>query len=493
MLRKVIVGLLLLSGLILTACSGSIDKVFASQVPASSPIGGEQTRDGQFESVAPTGGEAQTDQQGAVPVAAANTTYTIVDTGLGRCYDNSQEIPCPSEGEAFYGQDAQYAGTQAAYQDNGDGTVTDLNTGLMWTQNYYGKMTWEEALASDDSFTLARYDDWRLPTIKELYSLIDFNGSSFQQIPYIDTDYFDFRFGDSSLGERTIDAQYWSSTEYVSTTMNGTHTVFGVNFADGRIKGYGTSMGPRVMTQFVRYVRDNSTYGVNDFVDNGDSTITDRATGLTWMQTDSGTTLNWEQALSYCEDLSYAGNDDWRLPNAKELQSIVDYSRAPTVTNSAAIDPIFDVTEIESWFWSGTTHLDGPSGDQAVYVAFGRAFGLPNGTLTDVHGAGAQRSDPKSGDPANYASGRGTQGQDDQVRIYNYARCVRNGAQFVPVTGSPTGQTAGQQLPGEQTLPDGNQQAPGGQLPGGGTGQPPTGGQSQGPGGPPPQGGQPPQ
>jgi hypothetical protein len=46
--------------------------------------------------------------------------------------------------------------------------------------------------------------------------------------------------------------------------------------------------------------------------------------------------------------------------------------------------------------------------------------------LLDVHGAGAQRSDPKAGDPADYPYGRGPQG--DVIRINNYVRCVRGGA-----------------------------------------------------------------
>jgi len=75
----------------------------------------------------------------ALPGISSGTTsggtaeYTIVDTGQVDCYNSDGEaIACPSEGEALYGQDAQYEGAQFAFQDNGDGTVTDLNTGLMW-------------------------------------------------------------------------------------------------------------------------------------------------------------------------------------------------------------------------------------------------------------------------------------------------------------------------------------------------------------------------
>ncbi len=51
-------------------------------------------------------------------------------------------------------------------------------------------------------------------------------------------------------------------------------------------------------------------------------------------------------------------------------------------------------------------------------------MGYMNGSWLDVHGAGAQRSDPKQGNPADYPYGRGPQG--DAIRIYNYARCVRD-------------------------------------------------------------------
>jgi hypothetical protein len=53
------------------------------------------------------------------------------------------------------------------------------------------------------------------------------------------------------------------------------------------------------------------------------------------------------------------------------------------------------------WYWSGTTLLDGPSSESGVYVCFGRAMGYMNGRWMDVHGAGAQRSDPKVGPITN--------------------------------------------------------------------------------------------
>jgi len=381
-----------------------------------------------------------------------NYDYPIIDTGQDVTYDTLQAIPVPQPGDPFYGQDAQYDGIQYSFENNNDGTVTDLNTGLVWQQYLFNeKFTYDDAVAAADTFSLNGYNDWRFPSIKELYSLIDFTGvtgiSAGESTPYIDTNYFEFRYGDETSGERFIDAQYVSSTEYVGTTMNGDFTVFGVNFADGRIKGYGTTMPGSSEKLFeVRFVRGNPDYGTNDFIDNGNETITDNATGLMWSKSDNGVGLNWEEALNWVyqkNQETFLGYNDWRLPNAKELQSIVDYTRSPQTTNSASIDSLFNVTPIIDeggetnypFYWANTTHADGPPDHQftkAVYVCFGEALGFMeqppgsgNHVLMDVHGAGAQRSDPKQGDPNNYPHGFGPQG--DVIRSYNYVRLVRGG------------------------------------------------------------------
>ena len=219
-------------------------------------------------------------------------TYPIVDTGQAQCYSNAAQIAYPKQQEAFFGQDALCVGNEPSYRNNGDGTVTDLVTGLVWQKDPGAKKTFAEAVAGAKSFRLAGKSDWRLPTIKELYSLIDFRGYSMQTAEqsgsYLNTDYFRFSYGDARMGERVIDAQFWTST----------------------------------------------------------------------------------------------------------------------------------------------THLEHYTCGAAVYVCFGEAFGYmgPPGApkrKLDVHGAGAQRSDPKAGDPAQFPTGRGPQG--DEIRIYNYVRCVRGG------------------------------------------------------------------
>ena len=294
-----------------------------------------------------------TSNQASLPL-----TYSVVGTG--------QTTHLQRQGPALEGAQAGRAlfrpgcllprGRNHSYRDNGDGTVTDLNTGLMWVQARGAKVTWDAAVAGASACRIGRHDDWRMPTIKELYSLINFSGGFHPEgnsTPYLDTKYFRFVYGDPSKGERPIDCQDWSATQYVSTTMDGNPTVFGVNFADGRIKGYPKQRrGPEGSTAnklYVRYVRGNPDYGKNNFHDNGDGTISDRATGLMWSKADSKVGMNWQAALAWVQAKNaekYLGYSDWRLPNAKELQSIVDYTRAPAVTHSPAIDPIFQTTRL---------------------------------------------------------------------------------------------------------------------------------------------------
>jgi hypothetical protein len=391
-------------------------------------------------------------------------TYKIVDTGQTIYYDNQNEIAAPAAGAPFFGQDAGIMGHQASYTDNGDGTVTDNVTGLIWQQstdlngdgviNIEDKRSHAEALAGADTFSLAGYDDWRLPSIKEAYSLFMFTGqdpSGYQGtdtenlIPFVDTSYFDVAYGDTDAGERIIDGQYASSTVYVSTTMNGDSTMFGVNFVDGRIKGYpmGPMPGQSEDKQFyVLYVRGNELYGQNDFADNGDGTVSDLATGLMWQKNDSEFGMNWEEALAWAQTKnseSYLGYNDWRVPNAKELHSILDYSRSPATSNSAAIDPVFSCTLIQDegdeenypFYWTSSTHANMQNGAWAAYLCFGEGLGFMaepfppfNVSLLDVHGAGAQRSDPKTGSADDYPEGHGPQG--DVVRIDNFVRLVRD-------------------------------------------------------------------
>lgn len=366
----------------------------------------------------------------------------VVDTGQNQAYDSNGNVISPQAGEAFYGQDVDYHSAGFLFTDNGDGTVRDNNTELTWQQTPSAeKYTWQVGQDYCEALELAGQDDWRAPSLKELISIEDFS----QGWPYIDTDYFSF--GDEEIGKQL---QFWSSNDYkVGTTHGGAASAFGLNYGTGHIKAYpsgdgmegagevptdgspvGTDTssdippppdgeapggGGNVAAKFVRCVRGDA-YAVNEFIDNGDGTISDLATGLMWMQTDSGEGKDWENALAYAENLEHAGYSDWRLPNVKELQSIVDYSGV-----YPAIDAnFFQVTDIDAYFWTSTSAFFSNASEEAQkrywawYVAFGYAVDKEG---NDSHGAGAVRYDTKvEGGPSG----------EDAERVYNYARAVRN-------------------------------------------------------------------
>ncbi len=386
---------------------------------------------------------------------SVHKNYPIVDTAQALCYSSStgEEENCTN-----IGYDADYMGNQPVYTLSEDGlTVVDNITQLIWLQStdtnednivdVNDKLTQSEAVSYCQNLNRGGRTDWRLPSIKESFSLIMFTGedpSGYQGsdtsslIAFLD-EKFDWGFGDQNAGERLIDGQYASSTLYLSTTMNNDATMFGVNFIDGRIKGY--PIDNKVF--YVRCVAGNVDYGINEFIDNYDETISDEATGLMWQKNDAES-KNWDDAIAQCVSDTTAGYSDWRLPNVKELQSIVDYESSPDTHNFAAIDIVFNATSIINeagnidWgaYWASTTHANNNGfGDSGSYVSFGRALGYMNGNVIDVHGAGAQRSNNKisvaNESGANSAIGvtgafyyKGPQG--DILRDNNKIRCVRD-------------------------------------------------------------------
>ena len=364
--------------------------------------------------------------------AASKGSYPIVGTSQTKCWDSAGNIITPVLGEAFFGQDAQFTHSTPVHTKSSDGlTVKDEVTGLTWQKTYdSGTYYWASIQTVVDNLNAQNYggyNDWRVPTIKELYSL--WNGSV--GWPYIDTEYFDIVYTDE---EDLSHAIFWSSDKYTGVLGNitggngeaaGDELAFGVNFGTGHIKAYSISSGP--MHQ-VRCVRGNLSYGVNLFQNNNDGTISDLATGLMWQQTDNGTGIDWEHALAYAQtqnNANYLGHNDWRLPNNKELQSIVDYTRSPYATNSAnvgpAINALFNCTGILNdggkedypYYWTSTSAIPNPTGTYtyAWYVAFGQA---EDGNGENLHGAGAVRFDKKT-----VGTGEG------EERVLNYIRLVR--------------------------------------------------------------------
>ncbi|MBC8420655.1 MAG: DUF1566 domain-containing protein, partial [Desulfobacterales bacterium] len=273
--------------------------------------------------------------------------YQLPDTGIDKCYDNDSEITCPSLlTQWYYGQDAQYDGPQPTYTDNGNGTVTDLNTGLMWQQGdsqNASSRTWQEAGDYCSGYSLAGHSDWRLPNRRELMSIVDYGRYN----PAIDTAYF------PNCGS----SGYWSDSTYAGDS----NQAWAVDFYFGYVLN-------KASNNYVRCVR-GEPIAISNFHDNGDGTVSDSVTGLMWQQGDgqNDTGHSWRDALFYCECLSLAGYRDWRLPNVRELETIVDCDRY-----GPAIDTDYFPNCSSSYYRSSSTLANGPA--YTWDVNFGKGF-----------------------------------------------------------------------------------------------------------------------
>ncbi len=243
--------------------------------------------------------------------------FKLPDTGQELCYNWDSIIDCPSSGEDFYGQDGTYSINPPDLTDNGDGTIQDKLTGLTWEKKTEGieTVTYAEALLYCENLVLGGSDDWRLPTRPEYSTVLNYGVIS----PALDHDIFP---GEPGIGDT---ASYWTTSDYHDNTSQ----VWKIKISFGLIdKNSKTgSMGK------VRCVT-GTVLPTAKFVDNGDGTVTDKSTGLMWEQkTDDGSTgdkdikRTWNASMQYCESLTLGGYTDWRLPNTKEQERIVDLGK----------------------------------------------------------------------------------------------------------------------------------------------------------------------
>jgi hypothetical protein len=121
---------------------------------------------------------------GVVLLVAPHEAWTagwkpLTDTGQARCYDAlGAEMTCPPEGQPLSGQDAQFPGRNPACQDNGNQTISDGNSGLMWMKSDDGvPRKWRDAIDYCNGLDFAGHSDWRLPKRFELDSIVDYGRS----------------------------------------------------------------------------------------------------------------------------------------------------------------------------------------------------------------------------------------------------------------------------------------------------------------------------
>jgi hypothetical protein len=328
---------------------------------------------------------------------SAAHAYKLPDTGQTECNDDAGDIiDCNGTG-----QDGAYNINPMSFTDNGDGTVRDNNTGLMWQKCVVGQEAYQATCIGiptdfngDQAFginnaqfnshglnacgdsTTGNHTDWRLPTKKELLSIVDYGNS----VPATDPIYFPnvpVTFQDQSY--------YWTSTYYAGYSND----VWEADMWHGGVAIYYLPTPQQYDTNgYVRCVRGGQT-SLNftnnrgqtspSLANNDDGTVTDNRTGLIWQKCSSGlnndsscsgniSKYTWDQALAYCKSLSLGSSiySQWRLPNIKEIESLSDDTVYHPAINSVAFPNV--PSGYQSYYWSSTTDAGGP--DQAWVVDF---------------------------------------------------------------------------------------------------------------------------
>ncbi len=295
------------------------------------------------------------------------------------------------DGYYIYGQDRSYI-------DHTDGTVSDTMLNLIWQNNYSDNKGYanngtipdlNQTRASEycKDINLTGSTHWRLPTMRELASLVDYSVA--RPNPTINPIF---------ITTTRKGGMYWTDTIYAPNTTKAWFVRFAAN---------GVNRRPKSNTYSVRCVHDESpSY---KYV-KADGTVTDGKTGLIWQDGYSDNDGNikmtsWNNAISYCNNLDALGYDDWRLPNINELVSITDITKGTEPKTGGgkkrAISTVFDHSLFSDltnspWFWSSTTNA----------TSTAKAWGV---CFLDGHIS-----------------------PHDKVEIHRHVRCVRNAVAPLP-------------------------------------------------------------
>jgi hypothetical protein len=287
------------------------------------------------------------------------------------------------------------------FADNGDGTVTDTLTGLMWLKDAGClRKTWDGALqtvadlnSNPGKFNCldysARYSDWHVPSIRELESIVNFGES--KTASWLNSNGF----------RNTKSSNYWSSTISQQTSLHQYAWALNMNSgADTTILRSTSLYVLPVRTSSVPKVYDvpktgqtfnNSPGDDGDiqaglewpnprFADNGDGTVTDTLTGLMWLKDAGCLKKTWVSALQTVTDLNAnpdqytceqysARYSDWRMPNARELESLVNFGASNTASwlSSSGF-----LNALPSSYWSSTTLRSNSSNAWVVNMQQGK-------------------------------------------------------------------------------------------------------------------------
>ncbi|MBO4698856.1 DUF1566 domain-containing protein [bacterium] len=279
-------------------------------------------------------------------------------TGQTSCYNASSSMTCPSSSSAdFFGQDAQYTSKCTAQSfSSSTNVVIDNNTGLTWEKSPSSSTyTWTNRATHCNELNSSNYagiNNWRVPNPLELMTIVDnsrYNpatNSNFTNMPT-----------DSSVW-------IWTSAEYKGNTSYA----YAFKPYYGYYYGYNDSSYSKTKTYKVLCVSgDEMQPAISaDFTSqtiSGKVVVTDSKTSLMWQKTYESS-KTWQQALKYCEDSTYAGYSDWRLPNKNELSSLINYEKSGAPYSYFPDMP-------SSWFWSSSTDVTSTNGAWGVNFDIG--------------------------------------------------------------------------------------------------------------------------
>lgn len=252
------------------------------------------------------------------------TILKLPDTGQSKSYTNTP------------GEDADFSIYSPYLIQNQNGTVTDTVTGLMWTQADGGEMTYENAQAWAKALRTGGYQDWRLPTPLESFTILHLDLSN----PALDQTKF------SATG-----TEYW----WTNYTQAGDTGKVWVTNAGGGIgnhpkKETKSAGGNKIFAPRAVRSLHPDTYISDRFRTLSGSIYFDSLTDLTWLILSAADSLNWEAALQFSDSSTRGGYHDWRLPNIKELMSLTDYSLTGPALSRKAFPQIGNIK-----IWSSTS------------------------------------------------------------------------------------------------------------------------------------------
>lgn len=286
--------------------------------------------------------------------------YSLLKTGAGPL--TSYTLSDKEDGFLQKGISQNYTGLIQHPQFTNDYTTKDNSTGLIWKGCYQGLptsdcsgggmvlMNWQDTFTGINSCNslnslnggqgYAGIKDWRLPTLEELASLVNYGKETNPRI-------------NDTIFPATPGGNSWTRTEQ-STNLT---SAFAVDFSTG---GY-----PIIIKTTLAAVRCVSGSIQNfrgyQFKDNSNGTVEGLRSGSLWQKCNAGQdaldcsgtplTYTWTQALDYCDNLILGERSNWRLPNRNELFSLIDYR--------LATNPMIDVmnfpNSFNDKFWTATT------------------------------------------------------------------------------------------------------------------------------------------